>query len=50
MSRDGRLGKLVNAAAAGIRPITLAIDPALLDDVQQTLNLLGRSTRRACQA
>ncbi|WP_165969289.1 DUF6049 family protein [Actinomadura sp. KC06] len=35
MSRDGRLGKLVNAAAAGTTPITWAIDPALLDDVQQ---------------
>ncbi|WP_205718135.1 DUF6049 family protein, partial [Actinomadura soli] len=35
MSRDGRLGKLVNAAAAGTTPVTWAIDPALLDDVQQ---------------
>ncbi|MFI0410277.1 DUF6049 family protein [Actinomadura sp. 3N508] len=35
MSRDGRLGKLVNAAGAGTTPITWAIDPALLDDVQQ---------------
>ncbi|MFI0486425.1 DUF6049 family protein [Actinomadura sp. 9N215] len=35
MSRSGRLGKLVNAAAGSDTPVTWAMDPALLDDVQQ---------------
>ncbi|TDC62901.1 hypothetical protein E1200_24160 [Actinomadura sp. GC306] len=35
MSPDGRLGSLVDAAAATDTPVTWGIDPALLDDAQR---------------